>query len=126
MPLNQYGFEERDWEEAKTEAIGILIDVARVRGRIPYSSLTAQLRSIQIEHSDPRLSSFLDEISSSEEAEGRGLLTAIVVHKHGDMHPGPGFFELAQRFGRDTSDILRCWVEEFNFIHDYWANRNPA
>ena len=37
-------------------------------------------------------------------AAGRGMLSVIVVHKQGDMQPGPGFFELAQRLGRDTSD----------------------
>jgi hypothetical protein len=25
------------------------------------------------------------------------MITALVVHKSGDMQPGPGFFELAQR-----------------------------
>jgi len=37
---------------------------------------------------------------------GRGMLSVIVVHKEGDMQPGPGFFELAGELGRDTSDIL--------------------
>lgn len=126
MTVNIYGYEEADWEAAKTEAIDILIATARRRGRIPYSHLTSQISSIAIEPDDPRLSHFLDEISSQEEANGRGLLTAIVVHKNGNMHPGPGFFELAQRCGRDTDVILRCWIEEFNNIHDYWANRNPT
>ena len=35
---------------------------------------------------------------------GRGMLSVIVVHKVGDMQPGPGFFQLAKKLGRDTSD----------------------
>jgi hypothetical protein len=47
----------------------------------------------------------LGEISL-EGAAGRGMLSVIVVHKDGDMQPGPGFFELAEELDRDTSDIL--------------------
>ena len=72
MTVNIYGYEEADWEAAKTEAIDILIATARRRGRIPYSHLTSQISSIAIEHDDPRLSHILDEISSQEEANGRG------------------------------------------------------
>ena len=34
----------------------------------------------------------LGDISSAEDDAGRGLLTVVVVHKSGDMKPGPGFF----------------------------------
>ena len=40
----------------------------------------------------------LGEISSAEDAAGRGMLTVVVVHKAGDMQPGPGFF----RAGKTT------------------------
>ena len=52
------------------------------------------------------------------------MLTAIVVHKSGDMQPGPGFFELAKSLGKNVKDPLACWVAEFNKVHDYWASRN--
>ncbi len=48
----------------------------------------------------------------------------IVVHKEGDMQPGPGFFELAGELGRDTSDILVCWVEELKMVHQrVWSGK---
>lgn len=121
--LNEYGFSGQDWDDAKEEARAILVDVARRKGRIAYSELAAQIHSIAIEAHDPRMFHLLGEISSEEEQAGRGMLTAIVVHKAGDMQPGPGFFELAESLGRDTSDQLACWVAEFNRVHDYWANR---
>ena len=88
---------------------------------IPYSELVRKMRTIRLEAHDPRLFALLGEISTNEDAEGRGMLTVIVVHKDGDMQPGPGFFELANSLGRDTSDIMKCWVDEFKKVHAYWA-----
>lgn len=121
--LNDYGFSGLDWDAAKDEAKAILIDVARRKGRIAYSELASQIQAIDIVAHDPRMFHLLGEISVEEEKTGRGMLTAIVVHKSGDMQPGPGFFELAKSLGKDTSDVLVCWVNEFNRVHDYWANR---
>ncbi len=121
--LNQYGFEGAQWDSAKQQARDILIAVARRRGRIAYSELVAQITTLHLEAHDSRLFHLLGEISSEEDAAGRGMLTAIVVHKSGDMQPGPGFFELAKSLGRNTKDVLACWVTEFNNVHDYWANK---
>jgi hypothetical protein len=49
------------------------------------------------------------------------MLSVIVVHKAGDMQPCPGFFELAKELGRDTSDVLKCWVEELKKVHQVWS-----
>lgn len=121
--LNQYGFEGAQWDFAKQQAKDILVSVARRRGRIPYSELVAQVTALRLEAYDSRFFHLLGEISSEEDAAGRGMLTAIVVHKSGDMQPGPGFFELAKSLGRNTKDVLACWVTEFNKVHDYWANK---
>jgi hypothetical protein len=51
------------------------------------------------------------------------MLTVVVVHKVGDMQPGPGFFELAKMLGRDTGDILKCWVNELHRVHAVWSNQ---
>lgn len=120
MALNEYGFTPDEWENAKREAKDILARRAKIRGMIPYSDLVAQIKSIRLEAHDQRLFNMLREISEEENASGRGLLSALVVHKHGDMQPGPGFFDLASNLGRDTSDILKCWVDELNKVHAYW------
>jgi molybdopterin synthase catalytic subunit len=90
---------------------------------IPYSNLVKQIRSIKLEAHDPRLFHMLGEISSEEDAAGRGMLTVVVVHSDGDMQPGPGFFELAKQLGRDTSNILKCWVNELHKVHAVWSKR---
>ncbi len=121
--LNKYGYAGPDWDAAKDEAKSVLIDIARRKGRIAYSELVEKIHAIDIKAHDQRLFHLLGEISTEEDKEGRGMLTAIVVHKSGDMQPGPGFFELAKSLGKDTTDILACWVKEFNRVHDYWANK---
>jgi hypothetical protein len=68
----------------------------------------------------------IGEISCEEDADGRGMLSVVVVHKGGDMQPGPGFFELAEQLGRDTSNILKCSIEELHRVHAVWAAGNSA
>lgn len=117
----KWGFSEQQWGTAKAEARNILVERAGVRGLIPYSELVDKIRAVQFEPHDFRLFDLLGEISTEEDKQGRGMLSAVVVHKHGDMQPGPGFFELAQTLGRDTTDILRCWVEELRKVHSQWS-----
>lgn len=115
-----YGYDDDVWEEAKSEAKRILADRARKRGMIPYSELVEQIQAITFDPHDARFFHFLCDISTEEARTGRGMMTALVVHKEGDMQPGPGFFELAQKLDRDTTDILSCWVEEFKKVHAAW------
>lgn len=100
--------------------------MAKRKGRIAYSELAAQITAFHLEPHDIRLFRLLGEISSDEDKAGRGMLTAIVVHKSGDMQPGPGFFELAKSLGKNIKDPLACWVAEFNKVHDYWANKHES
>lgn len=116
-----HGFPEADWNAAKDEARQAMIARAKVRGMIPYSDLAKVITRISIEYHDPRLFHMLGEISSEEDKAGRGMLTVVVVHKVGDMQPGPGFFELAKHLGRNTSNILECWVEELRKVYRVWS-----
>lgn len=119
----RYGFSLADWDKAKEEMKQILIERAKVRRMIPYSELVEDVKSIALEPHSYALAAMLGEISSEEDEAGRGLLTVIVVHKSGDMQPGPGFFELAKELDRDTSDILKCWIDELKMVHDCWSNQ---
>jgi hypothetical protein len=85
-----------------------------------YSDLVSQITAVDFQPYDKRLNHLLGRLSLEEDTAGRGVLTAIVVHKH-DMQPGSGFFEMAAFLGRDTSNHERCWVDELNSVHDIWA-----
>ena len=121
--MTKYGFDDSAWESAKNEVKKVLIERAKLRGSIPYSELVRQIKSIDVEAHDQRLFHLLGEVSTEEHTEGRGMLTVIVVHKHADMQPGPGFFDLAKQLGKDTSDILSCWVKELKNVHGYWSKQ---
>jgi len=121
----KYGYNTDEWNAAKEEMRQALIERAKVRGMIPYSELVSQVKTIDLEPHSYVLAAMLGEISSEEDAEGRGMLTVIVIHKEGDMQPGPGFFELANDIGRDTSNILECWVDELKKVHRVWSEGSP-
>ena len=122
--LNNYGYEGADWEKAKAQARDVLIEVARRKDKITYSELATEITAINIEAHDSRMNHLLGEISSEEDAQDRGMLTAIVVHKFGDLRPGPGFYDLAKSLGKDTSDKDFFWISEIKTVHDYWANQH--
>ena len=117
----RHGFDESAWEQAKSEAREIMYEVARKRSTISYSDLVSRIKAVQMEAHDPRLAHFLGQIAREDDEEGIGLSTVVVVHKSGDMQPGPGFFEMACAQGRETSDPVMCWVEELNTVYNYWA-----
>jgi hypothetical protein len=47
-----------------------------------------------------KLGQLLDEVSRHEHAQGRPLLSVVVVHADGDTRPGDGFFVLARELGK--------------------------
>ena len=118
-----HGFTQAEWDAAKAEARNLMIERAKVRGMIPYSDLATKIKIVHLEAHDQRLFHLLGEISAEEDAADRGMLSVIVVHKTGDMQPGPGFFELAKRLGRNTSNILKCWVDELKRVHAVWSGK---
>ncbi len=117
----KYGYLLDDWNKAKEEIRHILAERAKLRGMIPYSELCQKVGAISLEPNSYALAAMLGEVSSAEDDLGHGLLTVIVVHKDGDMQPGPGFFELAKERGRDTSDREKCWVDELKKVYRYWS-----
>ena len=96
---------------------------SREDGFITYSELAEQITVMQVEARDPKLFKLLEEISTAEDEAGRGMLSAIVVHKTGGMRPGQGFFDLAKELGRDTSNDDACWLTEVATVRDYWTNK---
>jgi hypothetical protein len=92
----KYGFTPKQWERFKKEAREIMVGVARNRQMITYSDMAGQMTTIAVEAHDQDLWNIIGDVARGEEQAGRGLLSAVVVHKHGEMEPGKGFFELAK------------------------------
>lgn len=114
----KYGYSEEDWNTAKEEMMQILVGRAKLKDTISYSELVAQVQTIHLAPDSHALAAMLGEISSAENAAGRGMLSVLVVHKDGDMQPGPGFFDLAKSLGRNTGRVpLKFWIEELNRVY---------
>lgn len=110
----------------------MLINVAR-RGGVTHYGPVADLLGIRTERLDHcrELSEALDEISTFEHANGRPLLSVVVVrkpdegHQEGhDMRPGGGFFKMAKRNGvqKPDEDDEAFFAAQLRRAHDYWQS----
>jgi hypothetical protein len=118
-----YGFAPETWVEAKNRAKELLIRNLRDPRFFvtSYGDLVDYLRPI-IDFGTARNAVFhclLGQISDDEEEEGRGLLSALVVHSQ-DGRPGVGFFDGAANWGRDVSDPDKCWTKEVDRLSAVW------
>ncbi|MXY55855.1 MAG: hypothetical protein F4029_05365 [Gammaproteobacteria bacterium] len=120
----EHGFAPADWDAAKEEARRAMVAAASRGGVVAYSELVAEIRALHLEPQSTHLAHMLGEISSAEHAAGRGMLTAVVVHKS-DGVPGSGFFELARALGGDFNDSLAFWAAELAKVHETWGTRGP-
>jgi hypothetical protein len=118
----RFGFTPKQWEAAKEEMRQLLAEYARQERTVSYSELVFNLHTIKLDPDSYALAHLLGEISTEEDVAGRGMLSAIVVHKE-DKRPGKGFFELARRLGRDTTESDSCWIKELNHLYNYWRTQ---
>ena len=96
--------------------------VARDQRTVHYSEI-APLAGLDMERPEDRnrIAAILDEISRHEHANGRPLLSAVVVHK-GDGTPGDGFFKMARSVGamHPGEDRVAFFAHELSRVHDAW------
>src|SRR5438128_1393153 len=118
-----HGYNDTQWEVAKHEATDILVGHARKGKTISYSELATLIHAVNLDYNDRRFDLFLGEICRAEANAGRGFLTVLVVHKFGDMQPGPGFFKLVKEYDIDTTDKTACWAKEFKKVCEFWKNK---
>lgn len=112
--MMRFGIKEEIWAAAKAEIVTILAAKAnQTDPLISYTDLAGQLSSVKLGPEDKALHELLGEISKDEHLAGRGMLSALVVHKH-DRNPGPGLFSLAKRLGYKFSDNESFWIAELN------------
>ena len=112
-----HGFSEQAWDAARAEAREAMIAVAARRNLIAYSDLVAEIRSVHLDPQSVHLAHLLGEVSTAEHEAGRGMLSVVVVHKHGDQMPGPGFFQLARSLRHDTGDREAFWIAELEKVY---------
>jgi len=107
--------------QAAKEIRQILEEVASARGAIAYSEVASRVQAIHLEPDSKLFAQMLDEISRRSNEEGRGMLSAVVIHKGNDYLPGPGFFTLGRELGRNTSDKPAFHSKELKEVHNAFA-----
>ncbi|MDD9812170.1 MAG: hypothetical protein OXU71_10775 [Gammaproteobacteria bacterium] len=122
-PESTHGYEPEDWQKAKAQATAHLVSVAKRQDWETYGELVKEIDAISFAPNDFALAALLGQISREEYYAGRGMLTAIVVHKYGDKMPGKGFYKLARYLGLDISDKEALWVSETKKVWNYWKNQ---
>ncbi len=101
-----HGYPQEAWEAARAEARNAMVALAARKDLIAYSDLVAEIRSLDFEPQEDRLAHLLGEISTAEHEAGRGMLTVVVVHKHGDQMPGRRAMRRTQ-----ASGCCSLWAE---------------
>ncbi len=100
-----------------------LIIAARYRGTITYQEV-ADLMGLPLQgnYMGKEIGLILGEISEDEHKYNRPMLSAVVVNTTGS--PGPGFYELAKRFGKLSDDSeegkRRFWASEKKAVYTTW------
>lgn len=109
-----------DFDKAKEECRKILITRAKQHSfPISYKILSSSLITIVYPYDDPvmhALACMVCELSIEEFAQGRPLISAMVVNKD-TQRPGRGFFNLARDLGCSVVDEDTFWSNELNRIY---------
>jgi len=101
----------------------LLVEVAKQQSTTTYSAI-APLAGLDMGIPEHRyqIGSLLDEINLHERANGRPMLSAVVIREDLNM-PGPGFFKLAKDWGlQTTEDDLVFFAHELTRVHAAWKN----
>jgi hypothetical protein len=118
------GIDQQEWNAGITAITSILSHRAKTmvgNETISYSELYNQIHggihsAPLIGPDDHRFHHMLGEVSTNEHRAGRGMLSVLVVHKTGDMRPGPGFFDLARKLGYAFKDEDAFWINMVNKV----------
>ena len=106
-----------------------LIRAAQYGGLTTYQAI-AQIMGLPLQgsHMGREVGNMLGEISEDELAQGRPMLSAIVVGVNG--LPGSGFAALARELGKleseDKADEMAFWEEERTAVYKAWAREFKA
>jgi hypothetical protein len=102
-----------------------LIRAARAREFVHYGEL-ARMLGIDMDnpHFGALVGKVLGEISEDEVANGRPMLSAVVVSRD-TMLPGYGFFTLGQQLRQvePGEDDMAFAIRQIRRVHDYWQGQ---
>jgi hypothetical protein len=121
--MNTFKFPQSDWDAAKREAHDAMVIAIQSGRTITYGELTTKITAIHFEPDAHVFHELLGQIAETENEEGRGMLSVIVVHGTGEKkgQPGDGFFTLARKLGRDVREPIQFWATELQRVQNAWS-----
>jgi hypothetical protein len=111
---------------ARSSLYDHLVMVARTGSTTTYGEV-AELLGLEINNPQhrERIIRLLLDIACNESAEGRPLLSIVVVQSE-IGYPGRSFFLLARELGTNNCcDDRSFFSYELKRVHDYWRTRMP-
>jgi hypothetical protein len=103
---------------ARAQAEKAMLEAARARQPLTYTQLVNHhIDALSYKPYDPALTDLLCAISRKSNAQGRGLLSAVVIHEGGDRLPGKGFFDLARELGMTVDDDRAFWAQHVQKVY---------
>jgi hypothetical protein len=115
------GYPVKAWYQAKQELKNVLIGRVKARDVISCFELAVRVTAIKLDPDGLALRTMLWEIGAEENAAGRGMLSAVVVYRAGERQPDLEFLYLATHLGKNTSNIMWCWLKELKRVFNCWS-----
>lgn len=110
----------------QADIAALLRQTARAHSTTTYAAVAA---AAGLPISDPasraRIAHLLYAVNAVEHAQGRPLLSTVVVFV-GQRRPGAGFFQCARDLGRLTDEEpLTFWAAELQRVYAVWHDQTP-
>jgi len=122
-------FSALEWAGLKAETRAHLIKAAGRQRHVFYKDVDDHIKDPRLNYKSAAMDDLLGEISEEEHADGRPLLSAVVVRNDLKLPiPGPGFFRLAKQLGSmpNDGDKVVFWRAEFMRVCRYRWGGTPA
>ncbi len=116
-----FGLSDGEWEQAKQELREAILVAAQERRTTCYSEIAPAVTGIDLKAFSPIMNHLLGAIFRDEHEAGRPALTAIVTHKHGDLEPGSGFYDMARTLGIRFDEPFVYWSTQVDEVFDRYG-----
>lgn len=127
-----YGRSDDDWDRIVVDAVGFLIDQARLKRTVSYSELSTALAraghtpfDFSLERDRAAVGGVLGNAVRRTIGDSGIMLSAIVAYI-GQNDPGPGFYKFATELGllpntAPADDKLAFWSRQVKAVHEHYA-----
>jgi len=120
-PEAKFKLTQSEKTTVRDELRAILIDLARSKTTATYTEVCQRLQTVMLHPHSYIFAHLLREVCLKEEAQGHGILCALVVSKMTGM-PGAGYFASRARRGTPHDDLTVGWQNDVEEVFAYWSD----